>query len=225
VAIPAWGKMLKQICPRSRPSEWLPVPCNVALDVDVSLIEMVRKKYTPPGGFLVGHFGTLGEPVRGLLTTAMLELFRLCPNIGMLLIGRGSDTCRDCFVSTRPEFTTRVHATGGLSEAAVSAHLRACDLLIQPFPDGISSRRGSAMAALANGVATVTNLGFLSEPLWPAGAVAASAIPDPIAIACLAAELLADPDRRAAIRQAAALLYHRMFALEHTISQLREPTP
>lgn len=225
VSIPAWGRMIKQICPRSRPSEWLPVPCNVAMGVDPSSIEIVRKRYAPLGSFLVGHFGTLGGPVRGLLTPTAIELLRLCPDLGMLFIGRGSDSFRDCFVSAHPEFATRVHATGGLSAASVSAHLQACDLLIQPFPDGISSRRGSVMAALANRVATVTNLGSLSEPLWPAGAVVTAPIPDPIAIARLAAELLADPVRRAAIRQTAVSLYHQTFALENTISRLREPAP
>jgi len=74
-------------------------------------------------------------------------------------------------------------------------------------------------------VAAVTNLGFLSESLWPCGAVVAAPIPDPVAIARLAAELLADPARRAIVRQTAVSLYRQMFALENTISRLREPAP
>jgi glycosyltransferase involved in cell wall biosynthesis len=225
VSIPAWGRMLKQICPHSRPSEWLPVPCNVAMGVDPTSIAVVREKYIPPYGFLVGHFGTMGGAVRDLLIPASVELLRLRPDVAMLFIGRGSDLFRDRFMSTHPEVATRVYATGDLSASAVSAHMRACDLLIQPFPDGISCRRGSAMAALANGMATVTNLGSLSESLWPAGAVVAAPTPDPTAMARLAAELLTDPARRATISQTAISLYHRYFALENTISRLREPVP
>ena len=40
--------------------------------------------------------------------------------------------------------------------SALAEHVRACDVLVQPYPDGISSRRTSAMAGLALGVAVVT---------------------------------------------------------------------
>ena len=38
----------------------------------------------------------------------------------------------------------------------LSRHLQACDVLVQPYPEGITSRRTSAMAALAHGRAIVT---------------------------------------------------------------------
>jgi len=72
-----------------------------------------------------------------------------------------------------PHLGIRIAATGELPAEQIPAHLRACDLLVQPFPDGVSSRRTSVMAGLANGVPVVTNLGLLSEPLWrKSGAVA-----------------------------------------------------
>ena len=49
---------------------------------------------------------------------------------------------------------------------ALADHIGACDLLIQPYPDGISSRRTSAMAGLALGIPVITTTGSLTESLW-----------------------------------------------------------
>jgi glycosyltransferase involved in cell wall biosynthesis len=222
VSIPVWGTLLSAIAPRSKPAEWLPVPCSVEAASDSATIAAVRDRFAPPRGGLVGHFGTFGKLIGDLLESATVALLRLVPEAAMLFIGRGSDSFRDRFATAHSEFATRVHASGRLAASAISAHLLACDLVIQPYPDGISTRRTSAMAALANGVATVTNLGPLSERLWPADAVIAAPTPDPIAIAHLAAELLADPARRSTLSRSAASLYQRGFALGKTISRLRD---
>lgn len=57
--------------------------------------------------------------------------------------------------------TERVHWTGFLSDARVSAHLQAADMLVMPYRDGASLRRGTLMAALAHGrplISTVTTV-------------------------------------------------------------------
>jgi glycosyltransferase involved in cell wall biosynthesis len=170
---------------------------------------------------LVGHFGTFGAVVAGILVPAVMELMRLAPAAGVLLIGRESDRFRERFVAAHPEWAARVHATGELPPVAVSAHLRACELLLQPFPDGISSRRTSAMAGLSNGVPVTTNLGVLSEPLWAGGAVAAVSSPDPVALANLAVSLLVDPVARGEVGRRGSALYRGTFAPEHTIARLQ----
>ena len=220
VSVPAWGNLLKRVCPRAKPAEWLPVPCNVATDADPVAVTAVRARFAT-GGSLVGHFGTFGVSVAEILEPAAVELLRLVPGATILFVGRGADSFRTRFTAAHPGFAARVHATGELPPAAVSAHLRACDLLLQPFPDGISSRRGSAMAALANGVPVVTNLGTLSEPLWAGGAVAAVTSPDPVALANLAAALLGDTVTRAEFGRRGNALYRNTFAAEHSIAQLR----
>ena len=159
-----------------------------------------------------------------MLTATLTELAALAPDAAVLLVGRGSAEFAGRLVSARPELAGRVAASGGLSGADAAAHLKACDLLIQPFPDGVSSRRTSAMAGLACGLPVVTNLGPLSEPVW-AGAVAAAPTPDPAAVARRAAGLLADPPGRAALAARAAALYRDSFALAHTVAALREGRP
>lgn len=50
----------------------------------------------------------------------------------------------------------RVHWTGFLSDERVSAHLQAMDMMVMPYRDGASLRRGTLMAALAHGKPLIT---------------------------------------------------------------------
>lgn len=222
VAIPAWSSLLKGIAPRAKPAEWLPVPCGVATGANPVAVDAVRARFAPSGGFLVGHFGTYGAHIVSLLGPVTAELLKLVPSTALMLIGRKSADFRDGFVKVHRELAPRVHASGELSAAEVSAHLRACDLLIQPYPDGISTRRTTAMAALANGVPIVTNVGSLSETLWPGNAVAATSSLNPLEIARLAADLLYDRRTRLELARRGEVLYDRAFSIDRIIARLRK---
>lgn len=215
VSIPAWGQILRRVSPRAKAAEWLPVPCTLDATPAPAEVAAARTRYAPPGGPLVGHFGTFGGLVTSLLTPTIAGLLGRVPGARVLAVGRGSERFAAGFGNGA------VAATGELPPPAVSAHLRACDLLVQPFPDGVSSRRTSAMAGLANGVPVVTNLGALSESVWAGGGVAAVPVPDPAALAALAAELANDPAALAALARRGAALYRDAFAPEHTIARLR----
>ena len=210
VSIPSWGQLLCQICPRARPSEWLPVPCNVATVADPGAVATVRFRHAPdPATPLVGHFGTFGRSITDLLDPAVVGLLGTVPRARILLIGRGSERYHTQIGATHPDLADRVTGTGELPPAEVAAHLRACDLLLQPYPDGVSSRRGSVMAGLANRVPVVTNLGALSEPLWAASTgVAVVPGPDPTALTAATVEVLAlSPENRLALGARGAELY------------------
>lgn len=217
VSTPVWGELLERLQPRVKPPEWLPVPCTIATEASPAGVRLA-----PPGGFVVGHFGTFGGAIAGLLAATAGGILNLVPTAALLLVGRGSEVFRDGFVAAHPGLASRVAATGALPGEAVSAHLRACDLLVQPYPDGVTSRRTSVMAGLANGLPVVTNLGTLSEPLWAGGGVALVPSPDAGAVTRAAVELLADPAARAELGRRAAALYRDTFALEHTIAKLRD---
>ena len=47
--------------------------------------------------------------------------------------------------------TERVYWTGFISDARVAAYLHAADMMVMPYQDGVSLRRGTLMAVLANG--------------------------------------------------------------------------
>jgi glycosyltransferase involved in cell wall biosynthesis len=167
---------------------------------------------------VVGHFGTYGSLVAPLLTPVLARLLTDCPVISVQLLGRGGERYREELVRGRPAWAARVSAAADLSAPEVAARLRACALVVQPYPDGVSSRRTSVMAALANGVPVVTTFGFLSESFWKE--VLGAALADPNGLADAASRMLADPGRRAALGRAGWELYERRFALRHTIDAL-----
>lgn len=226
VSTPAWARTLRRICPRAPRAEWLPVPCVVGTTADHGLVQVIRARFAPtPPGMLLGHFGTYGQLVTNLLEPTVTHLLRDQPNTRLLLIGRGSDRFREQFIARHPAATPQVAATGALPADQVAPYLRACDLLVQPFPDGVTCRRTSVMSGLANGVPVVTNLGDLSEPFWAGSrAVAVAPTPDPTLVVTVAATLMQlTPEERLAIARRGAELYQSTFSLEHTIRRLRQP--
>jgi glycosyltransferase involved in cell wall biosynthesis len=141
------------------------------------------------------------------------------PKARILLLGRGAPA----FAATLG-LGLRVRAESDLPAETIAARLCACELLVQPYPDGISSRRTSAMAGLALGVPTVTTAGHLTDAIWRDGAavdLVPAGRPDDFARASLA--LLADPARRPALGQAGAALYREHLSLERTLQTLGVP--
>lgn len=59
-----------------------------------------------------------------------------------------------------------VVSTGRLPAKEATDAVAIMDLMINPFSDGISTRRGSAMAALQNGVPVLTTRGHATDSLW-----------------------------------------------------------
>jgi glycosyltransferase involved in cell wall biosynthesis len=141
----------------------------------------------------------------------------------MLLMGRGSQAMHDELVGRYPELSGRLHATGTLAAAELSLHLSACDLMLQPYIDGVSSRRTSVMVGLSHGVPIVTTSGRLTEPLWQESeAVALVPIENIEALVETAKRLLSDAVIRRRMSAAARALYDERFAVERTIAALRE---
>ncbi|HUR56025.1 MAG TPA: glycosyltransferase family 4 protein, partial [Gemmataceae bacterium] len=140
VSIPFWVGILRRFCPRAKRAEWLPVPGVVGAEASPDKVAAVRRGF-PPGVELVGHFGTFGGLIADVLEPAARDLLHRRPRAHLLLVGRNSDQ----FLRRFADLAGRVSATGELPPDDVAAHLRACDVLLQPYPDGISSRRTSAM--------------------------------------------------------------------------------
>jgi glycosyltransferase involved in cell wall biosynthesis len=219
VAIPAWGTLLRTLAPWSRPAEWLPVPSNLLTSADPAAV-----RRTLPVGTLIGHFGTYGGAVAELLEAALLTLLKSDSDRVALLVGRNAERFRTHLLARTPDLASRVVATGELPPNLAAAHLAACDLLVQPYPDGVSCRRTSVMSGLALGRPVVTNLGPLSEPVWATEengvTLAASASPDTI-VAAAERVLAVPPVERAAMGQSARRWYAARFAVERTVEVLR----
>jgi hypothetical protein len=220
VSIPAWRRDVESLAVRGTSIEWLPVPTTVPVVGDVAAAAAARSRYSA-GRPIAGCFGTFGSLIR----TQLLECVPLLTeqaDCSILLIGRRSDAMASELASRHPHLANRLHATGVLSGEQVSVHIHACDVMLQPYPDGVSTRRTSAMAALAHERALVTTSGTLTEAFWAVDH-AAILVPaaDPAALASAAAALLADPMRRAQLGSRGADLYRSRFDVSHTVKTLR----
>jgi glycosyltransferase involved in cell wall biosynthesis len=222
VATPAWERMLRPLLPTSRRILWLPVPSNVPVVDDRVATGMLRARYTSPDTLVVGHFGTYGESVATLLAKSLPRVMHEVPEAVAFLLGRRSDEFCNAMVHDDPALARRVHAFSELPVDQLSRYLSACDQMIQNYPDGISTRRTTAMAVLAHGVPMVTTTGHLTEPIWAkSSAVRMARSGDADGLAALAINLARDADARAHLGCAARKFYDDHFALSHTIAALR----
>jgi glycosyltransferase involved in cell wall biosynthesis len=202
--------------------ETLSIPSSLPATASRESIDRYRLEIAPDGAQVVGHFGTYGEHVAHELHALLPVLAERLPAIRFALAGAGSVEFLDRLRIQHPRLAARAWAAGHLDEGAVPAVLRACDLLVQPYPDGITTRRTSVMAGLKNGVATVSTSGFLTETVWTDSRAAALApTRDAEAVAELVATLLGDPEARAALACRGAQAYRQHFSIEHTVAALR----
>jgi glycosyltransferase involved in cell wall biosynthesis len=222
VSIPGWKAMVEPLLREGADVTWLPVPSVIPVIDDPVQTSAIRRRYAG-GRPLVGHFGTYGEAIRRLLEPALRALAGMS-DCNVLLLGEGSDAFCGSLGAAHPLLSGRLFATGRLTPADVSRHVAACDLMLQPYPDGVSSRRTSGMVALSHGRPLVTTAGWLTEPMWAeAGAAVLAAADDPDALAAAAAAMLADGRRREEVGRCAASLYDDRFHIRHSVAALRSP--
>lgn len=224
VSTQAWTQRLSPYAlGRSLPFIWLPVPSNIPASSTEQDAQLIRRRYAPDGQKILGHFGTFGKYITEMLTPSLLCLLRERRDLVVLLLGRESAAYREELSRQNPDIALRLHATGELEAEAVSQHIQACDALFQPFPDGVSSRRTSAMVGIAHGRAIVTTRGTSTEPIWSeSGAVEMQQADNHSAIITAVGRLLDDPARTARLGQAAKALYESRFTAGRIAAMLRE---
>ena len=115
---------------------------------------------------VVGYFGFLNRSKGGLdLVETVARLLPEVPTLHLLMIGEqvgASDPTNYAYLQEVKAairahgLASRVTWTGYQSDTAVSADLAICDVLLMPYLDGASLRRGTLMAGLAHGCAIVT---------------------------------------------------------------------
>ncbi len=224
VSIPAWADRLRPWALGRAPSFcWLPVPSTLAVTGDVDLLARIRSTVRGGHDLLIGHFSTYDAHTRRLLPTLVPHLMREVASSRLLLLGRGSDLAAEDLRRQLPELQDRILGAGALAADELSAHLQACDLMVQPYVDGASTRRTTLMAALAHGVPVVTTVGRLSEPFWSSSpAVSTVAAGDAEGLIHAAVVLAGDSLRRQQQADAARKTYAARFDVAHVIQALRE---
>jgi len=102
---------------------------------------------------------------------------------------------------------------GHLNATELASRVAAADVFLAPLSDGVSTRRGTVMVALQHGKPIVGTRGPLTDAVLGRSddALALVAADDRRSFAATAAQLAADPARRAALGEAARVLYAQNF--------------
>jgi glycosyltransferase involved in cell wall biosynthesis len=221
VTTQAWTPLLEPyLYGRAAAISWLPVPSSLAAS-DAVAVDGVRRRYAPAKECIVGHFGTHGTLVTSLLDDAIRLIIDEHPTARVMLIGSGGETFRSMLVARDPGLGHRLIATGTLNAADLSTHIAACDVLMQPYPDGVTSRRTTVMAGLFARVPVVTTRGRLTEGFWKDEApMKLAEVGDVRGIVREVLELLADPAERRRQGDAGRAFYDRWFDVRHTVAAL-----
>lgn len=146
----------------------IPIGSNIEV---VALDEAAVRHWRSRRGYyenelVIGYFGLLNRSKGGLTLVKTLDrLVRSGRDAHLLMIGEtlGANDPTNALYGQEVValiehlgLAGRVRWTGQEPAAEVSADLRSCDLLLMPYEDGASLRRGTLMAGLAHGCAIVT---------------------------------------------------------------------
>jgi glycosyltransferase involved in cell wall biosynthesis len=214
VSTAAWTPLLRSLGARSDPIV-CPIPSNLEADPSPDEIAAARARWGACGGRLVGHFGTYGRAIAPLLERVIRDTSDRRNDLRWLLVGHGGEAFAARLAMPN------VIATGRLDDRDAAAALAACEVAVQPYPDGITTRRSSAIATIGLGVPTITNAGALTEPLWRGQSGRSVVLCDSLALMADAIDdWLADPARRATLARASRALSARVFDLRHTVDLL-----
>lgn len=214
------------------PPALIPIGSNIAVQaVDEDTRTQARADIgVGPLDLLLGYFGFLNES-KGA-DTLLEALAQLDDRVHLVFIGGrtgASDPDNNAAFYERLDaqiarlgLGDRVHWTGFVADAQVSTWLTAADLMVMPYRDGASLRRGTLMAVLAHGRPLITTTPQTPLPefvhgenVWLVSADSPAALHDAIAT------LRVQPDTRRRLGAGAALLAKR-FTWDKIALQTRE---
>lgn len=160
-------------------------------------------KRLPGAGPVFAYFGTVSAAKQfDWVLRAWRAARRAAPDTSLVVIGAGPEPAMDA--------AERAHyrALGYLAADEVSRALQAVDVLVLPFVDGASERRGSFMAGLAHGCCVLSTTGHNTGPtLRRARFLRATPAGAPAAFEAAAAALARDPAPRLELGVAARAAY------------------
>jgi len=223
VSTDTWRRYLARFRPAAvKDAVTLPIPSAIPCVDSLHAVNATRSASIGNAKYLVGHFGSYGSHITPILGRALKDLLSSDVQVSALCTGSGSDRFVKRFGSEHPSLRDRLSAVGRASAHDISVQLQACDVLLQPYPDGVTTRRTSVMAGLANGRPVVTSDGKLTEDVWRrTQCVALTPAGDSTALVQATRELLEDAAGREALQSRALSAYASCFALRHTIDALR----
>ena len=187
---------------RQSPISIIPIGSNITVHPTnhIEIAEIRQNLGLKSQAILLGYFGFLNES-KGA-DTLIEALAQLDGRFHLVFIGGQTGTSdsanNQAFLDDLQAqiatlgLTERVHWTGFLSDRRVSAHLQAADMLVMPYRDGASLRRGTLMAALAHGRPLITTVPQAPTPQLITGENCCLAPADDVETLATAVQTLAD---------------------------------
>jgi glycosyltransferase involved in cell wall biosynthesis len=205
-SIEAWTRMLRARRP-FRPAIHLPVGSNLPDRRDQRTASRARLRVSHDEVVLACFGGGGGSRLVGHVVAAANRLVGMTERVVLLNLGAGA--------SPPPGLSrqVRLYSPGRVPEADLASCLAAADLFLAAFVDGVSTRRGSLMAALQHGLPVVGTEGRLTDGILGRARDALSLVPvgRPDRFASCAAVLANKPEEREAMGIAGRGLYQSAF--------------
>jgi glycosyltransferase involved in cell wall biosynthesis len=203
-----WVDEFRSWFPRAAVS-FLPIGSNLPTSTEET--QSARARFgIDQTDFLVCSFGALGsarDPA--VLRSALTAVGRHSANAVAVHIGSAGEE----FTSLAAGLHLRALPAGRLPATEAAALIHASDLALSPFRGGVSMRRGSFLAGLQQGVATVTSSGpWTDPPLMRAAAEGAFELVHPDDTETwqkAVSDLMTDSERRTKMAQLGVQYYRR----------------
>ena len=191
-----------------KPLLHLPVGSNICR-LEISRQDARARLGIAPETIVVGQFGAAHiSRLQGLVRDTMEAICREGHDGLLLYIGPSTQEV-SVALGNLP-----LRADGPLPADEVSRRFAAMDIYLAPFVDGVSTRRGSLMAGLQHGIATVGTRGVWTDTLWAEQDGRALLLADalnPEAFRTQAMRLVDDVSLRQRLGLEARQLYEREF--------------
>jgi len=159
VSTERWIRQLQGCNPRID-CHHLPVGSNLPLCA-LTKEEARARLDLPTDAILLGVFGSAhGSKMLDWVGSAARAVYQRFPRTSILYIGQDGQPVRKACAGA--PFLDK----GILPAAEAALGVRAMDLLLAPFTDGISTRRTSAMSALQHGVPLCSTVSKWSDPVF-----------------------------------------------------------
>jgi glycosyltransferase involved in cell wall biosynthesis len=214
-SIQSWTERLRKTA-RGHPVHHLPVASNLP---DARAERQAERRRLGAGADTL-VLGTLGLRHPGRLQEHVLSAARAAgaaaASVLVLDLGPGEPS------SVALARNIALRRTGFLNEDALARQFAASDMFLAPLRDGVSTRRGSVMAALQHGVPVVGTAGHLTDDvLKDAAGLVLVDVDQADRFARVVTDLGRDAHRRTKLGRAARELYERDFDWPVLVTQLR----
>ncbi|HEX4794864.1 MAG TPA: glycosyltransferase family 4 protein [Humisphaera sp.] len=192
----------------------LPVGSNITR-VPVNREEMRRSLNIFPQELMLGVFGSVSAARNGPWINAATGALRHIPGKKTLLYIGADGAALASAMGLNLMAGVAERNMGCLPSDQVSRHLQVVDVFLSPFSDGVSTRRGSMMAALQHGLPTVATRGWATDDVLATEHGRSIMLADANSLdeyGSLVTRLVSDKELRSRIGNGASAFYKREFA-------------